>query len=348
MNWKKKRKGASFALAGCLLLLAVATGCGSAKDESTGSVGKGTESAPQAAAADSHTVKNESQNSASSAEKPGSSVGAGAPPQQGSSITGQRDAAAERKIIYKANVAMEVADYGQAHTDINNLIHLSGGYLLQFSENRTDYEQGGTLVVKVPSNGFSGFLADLEKMKPKTIQRSVQGQDVTEEFVDLEARLKSKQAEEARLLDFMGKATKSEELVAFSSQIGNVQTQIEQIKGRMRYLEQNVSFSTIEIRLYQKVVKANGGQEQPEGGFASKLSGALNGGAGVVLGFFKGLLIVLAAALPVLAVVLVIAVPVYVIYRKRQKRTRELEERARDIRRLNKSSDESGSTPGGG
>ncbi|TNJ66332.1 DUF4349 domain-containing protein [Paenibacillus hemerocallicola] len=342
-----KRKRLSLALTGCLLLLAFLTGCGSAKDESTGSVGKGTESAPQAAAADLNMVKNQSQNSASSAEKPSSGIGAGAPPQQGSSLAGQTDAAAERKIIYKANVAMEVADYGLAHTEINNLIHLSGGYLLQFSENRTDYEQSGTLVVKVPSNGFSAFLADLEKMKPKTIQRSVQGQDVTEEFVDLEARLKSKQAEEARLLDFMGKATKSEELVAFSSQIGNVQTQIEQIKGRMRYLEQNVSFSTVEIRLYQKVVKANGGQDQQEGGFASKLSGALNGSAGVVLGFFKGLLIVLAAALPVLAVVLVIAVPAYFIYRNRQKRNKKLEERAREIRSLNKASDESSHPQGG-
>ncbi|MDF2716483.1 MAG: hypothetical protein K0R28_3408, partial [Paenibacillus sp.] len=323
--------------------------------EDKASTGKSSESAPQAEAfkssvsssADSSTLNNAKQDSAASAEKP--KVSAGAPPQQpGSSVAGQMDTAIDRKIIYKANVTMEVADYGSANTDINNLIHLSGGYLLQFSENRTDYEQSGTLVVKVPSKGFSGFIADLEKMKPKSIQRSVQGQDVTEEFVDLEARLKSKQAEEARLLDFMNKATKSEELVAFSNQIGNVQTQIEQIKGRMRYLEQNVSYSTVEIRLYQKIVKANSAQEKAEDGFAAKLSNALNGSAKFVLGFFKGLAIVLAAALPVLAVAAVIAIPAYLIYRNRKKRGKEMEERAREIRRLNKAPDDSDSPPPSG
>ncbi|TMV46672.1 DUF4349 domain-containing protein [Paenibacillus mesophilus] len=353
MKRSAKRKGyLTLMIAGYLFLMAVMAGCGSSGEDKA-SVGKSSESAPQSAAftgsasstADSSALNNTKQDSAASTEKP--KVGAGAPPQQpGSSVAAQMDAAVDRKIIYKANVTMEVADYGSANTDINNLIHLSGGYLLQFSENRTDYEQSGTLVVKVPSKGFSGFIADLEKMKPKSIQRSVQGQDVTEEFVDLEARLKSKQAEEARLLDFMNKATKSEELVAFSSQIGNVQTQIEQIKGRMRYLEQNVAYSTVEIRLYQKIAKTNSAQEKEEDGFASKLSNAMSGSAKVVLGFFKGLAIVLAAALPVLVVAAVIAVPAYWIYRKRKKRGKEMEERAREIRRLNKSADESGPSPG--
>lgn len=355
MNRSTKRKGyLTLWIAAWLFLTAVMAGCGSSGEDKA-STGTSSESAPQASAfnssvsstADSNTVKNERQDTAAaSAEKP--KTGAGAPPQQpGASVAGQMDAAMDRKIIYKANVTMEVADYGSANTDINNLIHLSGGYLLQFSENRTDYEQSGTLVVKVPSKGFSGFIADLEKMKPKSIQRSVQGQDVTEEFVDLEARLKSKQAEEARLLDFMNKATKSEELVAFSNQIGNVQTQIEQIKGRMRYLEQNVSYSTVEIRLYQKIAKANSTQEKEEDGFTAKLSNALNGSAKVVLGFFKGLAIVLAAALPVLAVAAVIAVPAYFIFRNRKQRNKEMEERAREIRRLNKTADDGGPPPGG-
>lgn len=339
------------ALAGGLLLLAVMAGCGSASEDKASSSGNmasesgwaspAAQSAADMARSEEALPRGEGaiQNSAPAATPAEAATGAGAPPRapgtSGASVTGQLEAGAvQRMIIYKANVAMEVADYGQAQTDINNLIHLSGGYLLHFSESRTDYEQSGTLTVKVPANGFSAFIADLEKMKPKSIQRSVQGQDVSEEFVDLEARLKSKQAEEARLLDFMGKATRSEELVAFSNQIGNVQTQIEQLKGRMRYLEQNVAYSTVEIRLYQKVARANAAQSE-EDGFAVKLAKALYGSTGVVIGFFKGLLIVLAAALPVLAVALVIGIPLYFFYRSGRRRNRELEERAREIRRLN-------------
>lgn len=343
-NSGQRRKRLLAIIAGTALLASIVAGCGSTSDESTNakSAASPQESALRNSGAATDAVEMRMDSAAlTSAEKP--KVNAGAPAsqqQQPSSITGAADATAARKIIYKANVTMEVADYGSANTEINNLIHLSGGYLLQFSENRTDYEQSGTLVVKVPAGGFNGFIADLEKMKPKTIQRSVQGQDVTEEFVDLDARLISKRAEEARLLDFMSKATKSDELVAFSSQIGNVQTQIEQIKGRMRYLEQNVAYSTIEIRLYQKVAKTNQTKNEPESRFQHQLSTALNGSIGVLLGFFKGLVIVLAAALPVLVVLAILAIPGYWIYRNRQKRNKQLEEHARRIRQQNKKNDE--------
>lgn len=69
--------------------------------------------------------------------------------------------------------------------------------------------------------------------------------------MDLESRLKAKQMMEAQYIDFMKKATKPADLVQFANQLGEIQEQIEQIKGRMRYIDQNVSFSTVELRLYQ-------------------------------------------------------------------------------------------------
>lgn len=351
--WMRKKKGSAL-LAGCLLAIGLLAGCGSSKSADNA---MSTESAPASAPKQESLLANSADSSATAAgstEKKDSAQatsgmanvqsGAGAPASgQGSaSLAGQEGAATDRQIIYKANVTMEVAEYGSAHTEINNLVHLSGGFLLQFSENRTDYEQSGMLVVKVPSKGFSGFLADLEKMKPKSIQRSVQGQDVTEEFVDLSSRLKAREAELARLFSFMDKATKSEDLVAFSKQIEVVQTEVERLKGRMRYLEQNVAYSTVEIRLYQKIEKAKVEAEKAqENGFAGKLGKALKGSAKVVLGFLQGVLIVLAGALPVLAVLVVVAIPAAMIYRRRRARKQELDERARSIRRQNLSQMES-------
>src|SRR5690606_567386 len=67
--------------------------------------------------------------------------------------------AMDRKLIYNANVTMEVAHYGDAQTELFNLISLSGGYLTSFSDNQSTYELGGTFVIKVPSNGFQSFLS---------------------------------------------------------------------------------------------------------------------------------------------------------------------------------------------
>lgn len=76
---------------------------------------------------------------------------------------------------------------------------------------------------------------------------------MTEEYVDLFSRLKAKQVVEARLIAFMEKATKADDLVKFSDQLGKVQVEIEQLKGRMRYIDQSVACSTIELRLYQRL-----------------------------------------------------------------------------------------------
>lgn len=238
-----------------------------------------------------------------------------------------------KKLIYKANLNMEVADYGEAQTEVRNMITLAGGYIIEFSENMSDYEQGGTFVLKVPASGFSSFLNNLEKVKHEKLQSSIQGQDVSEEYVDLEARLTAKQLMETQYIEFMKKATKSADLVAFANQLGAIQEQIEQIKGRMRYIDQNVSFSTVELRLYQTEEKVAALAKEEQGPLGQRASDALKGSMNALSVMFQWLVVVLAAALPVL-IVAALVVPI-VIWLRRIIKRRELErlERIRQVSR---------------
>ncbi|MEK4851021.1 DUF4349 domain-containing protein [Paenibacillus sp. FSL H7-0756] len=207
-----------------------------------------------------------------------------------------------KKLIYKANLNMEVSDYGAAQTEVRNMVTLAGGYIIEFSENMSEYEQGGTFILKVPAAGFSPFLNNLEKIKHEKLQRSIQGQDVSEEYVDLESRLKAKQMMEAQYIDFMKKATKPADLVQFANQLGEIQEQIEQIKGRMRYIDQNVSFSTVELRLYQTEKSLTLTKTNAQGPLGERASEALKSSMKALSVMFQWLVVVLAAALPVLLV----------------------------------------------
>ncbi|MEK3902058.1 DUF4349 domain-containing protein [Paenibacillus sp. FSL R7-0179] len=207
-----------------------------------------------------------------------------------------------KKLIYKANLNMEVSDYGAAQTEVRNMVTLAGGYIIEFSENMSEYEQGGTFILKVPAAGFSPFLNNLEKIKHEKLQRSIQGQDVSEEYVDLESRLKAKQMMEAQYIDFMKKATKPADLVQFANQLGEIQEQIEQIKGRMRYIDQNVSFSTVELRLYQTEKSLTLTKSNAQGPLGERASEALKSSMKALSVMFQWLVVVLAAALPVLLV----------------------------------------------
>ncbi|MEK3915068.1 DUF4349 domain-containing protein [Paenibacillus sp. FSL H7-0331] len=233
------------------------------------------------------------------------------------------DIAVERKIIYKANITMQVDKYEEAQAKIESAVSQAGGYILQFNENENNYEKSGMFIIKVPANGFQSLMKQLETINPSA-KKNMQGQDVSEEFVDLTSRLKAKQVVESRLIAFMEKASKTDELLAFSNELGKVQEEIERIKGRMRYLEQNVSYSTIEVRLAQKLGSAAVIQANDRGPLFQRMASALNESAVVLTVVFEWLIVAAAAVLPVALVLFLILLPIVVVRRSRKKKMMEI------------------------
>ncbi|GLI08355.1 hypothetical protein YDYSG_43860 [Paenibacillus tyrfis] len=251
-------------------------------------------------------------------------------PAAGASLTGETapetSEAFNRKIIYKANLVMQVEKYQEAQAKIQEAVKQSGGYILQFNENASGLEKSGTFVIKVPATGFQSLLALLEQIQP-TLQKNLQGQDVTEEYVDLSARLKAKQVVESRLIAFMEKAAKTDELLAFSNELGKVQEEIERIKGRMRYLEQNVAMSTIELKLTQKNSSAEVIQARGQGPLGQRASEALNGSLAVLGFLLQWLFVFLAGALPVILLLVLIGIPVWLLRKRRKEKLAEIRTR---------------------
>ncbi|WP_051620520.1 DUF4349 domain-containing protein [Paenibacillus sp. UNC451MF] len=313
-NWMKK-------WAVVALLAVILTGCGAADRSKS--------SADSAASSESSKmVKGDSNQSSALALQNTSAKTEAQPaaPAQADSYNGTGGElvdAMDRKIIYRANLTMQVDKYEEAQQQIEDAVKKTGGYVLQFSQNETTYEKSGSFVIKVPAIGFSSLLSQLEKIHPTT-QKNMQGQDVSEEYVDLTARLKAKQVVESRLIAFMEKASKTDELLAFSNELGKVQEEIERIKGRMRYLEQNVSYSTIELRLVQKVGSAAVIKGQEGGPLYQRAVSALNGSAAVLSLIFQWIVIVAAAVLPVAIVLAVIIIPILLVRRSRRKKQVEL------------------------
>jgi hypothetical protein len=145
----------------------------------------------------------------------------------------------------------------------------------------------------------------------------MKGTDVTEEYVDLDSRLKARQVVEARLLAFMDKATRADDLLKFSNQLGDVQMEIERIKGRMRYLDQNVAYSTIELRVYQTTgITSSAAKEKPA--FLERSLNAMKASSTFIYEFVQGVLVVAAGALPILVLLLALGTPAYIVYRKKR------------------------------
>ncbi|MBT2687846.1 DUF4349 domain-containing protein [Bacillus sp. ISL-47] len=160
-----------------------------------------------------------------------------------------------RMVIFSAELSIRVKDFQISLKSLEQKAALYNGYIVESNIYKEGEEHtSGTMKIRIPADNFQSFLHDTEGIATETLERIVSGQDVSEEFVDLESRIRSKRVAEERLIDFMKKAQKSEDLLKISANLSAIQEEIEQIEGRMRYLKNQTSFSTVNIRLFENKV----------------------------------------------------------------------------------------------
>lgn len=168
------------------------------------------------------------------------------------------EAAFLRRVIRTGQMAIEVERYDAAASRLFAIAEGAGGFVADSSFSEEDGVPRGTFVLRVPAARFSEVVAQVEKLG--TVQRrQISGQDVTEEFIDLEARVRNLARQEARLLAFMDRATKIPDLLAIEGEVARVRGEIERLTGRLRFLTNKVDLATVQAEVSQKPKKASGG-----------------------------------------------------------------------------------------
>jgi hypothetical protein len=169
-----------------------------------------------------------------------------------------------------------------------------GGWV-QSSQTGTDQ---ATLTLKVPSDKLEGVIGTIRGLG-KVTSVSENGEDVTAEFVDLEARIGHWRAQEAVFVGLMGKAKTIPETIQIQQQLSSIQEQIEQLEGRRKYLDGQSSFSTLRLSLLEEgaVAKSDTGPK------AATLSRAWERAGAAALEVLGGTIVVLGVVLPLAAVV---------------------------------------------
>lgn len=156
----------------------------------------------------------------------------------------------ERKIIYNVDIHLIVKDTDQAFGEIQRLVTEMGGFVSESNVWREDTFRRGTITVRVPAGQLEDALAQFRALALDVESENVDSQDVTEEYVDLEARLRNEQRTETELLELLASRSetgKTQDILEVHRELSNVRAQIEQIDGRMRYLENLSAMATIQI-----------------------------------------------------------------------------------------------------
>jgi hypothetical protein len=161
----------------------------------------------------------------------------------------------ERLIIRTGNLTLVVKDTEMALKEIAQMADANGGWVVNSSVYQYDETaKSGDITIRVPASGFSSAMDALKEMAVSVQYESTSGQDVTEEYVDLESRLGNLEATADRVRGFMEDTETVEEALAVNQELSRLEGEIEVIKGRMQYLSQSAAFSTITANLTPDIV----------------------------------------------------------------------------------------------
>jgi len=193
-----------------------------------------------------------------------------------------------RLVIKNADLAIVVKDPKADMERINKLANDLGGYVVSSNLYQSYYGPNNTEVpaanvtIRVPVEKLDEALAAVKKDAVDIDRENVSGQDVTSEYVDLQSRLKAKQAAEKKLTEIMQDATKTEDVLAVYNQLQFIQTEIESLKGQIKYYEESAAMSSVSVQL----IAEEGAQPIEIGGW--KIQGTAKESVQNLINFLQG------------------------------------------------------------
>ena len=217
----------------------------------------------------------------------------------------------DTKIIQTAYITLEVKDVPGVVETLKTLAVQKGGYISSTNiQNNYNNRLSGSVILRIHATEFENTLSVIKTIGTvKTI--STQGRDVTEEYVDLQAQKTSYQNQLAQYNEIMKRAVKVEDVIVIQQHIDRVQTELNRLEGRLKYLNSQIDFSTITINLQEP--EPVGGQN------GHTFVSTINEGIAGFFGMIDTIIIILLTLLPLI----IAGVAVYGIYRWRKSSTAE-------------------------
>ena len=155
----------------------------------------------------------------------------------------------ERMIVRNGEISLVVDGVIEVMDEIAQMVKKLDGYVVSSRVYGEEKDMRGRMSIRVPDDKFDVALTELRDLAVRVESESTDSRDVTEEYIDLEARINNADATENQYLTLLEKAEAVEDILKIYDSLSRVRNEIEQIKGRMQYLERTTSMSLISVRL---------------------------------------------------------------------------------------------------
>lgn len=167
-----------------------------------------------------------------------------------------------RMIIRNANITLQVSDINRAMDAIIKLANTSGGYVVNSNISQNTGSTSGEISIRVPAEGLNNVLGQLKSLATQVTQETISGEDITQQYVNLQSQLENLQKSKSQLEKIMLGATKTEDVLKVHQQLTDTQGQIDVLEGQIKYYKDSVALSLISITLHMSPTIQNDYQSQ--------------------------------------------------------------------------------------
>lgn len=235
-------------------------------------------------------------------------------------LNGNLVESAVRHVIRTGSIDLAVDDTRQTMREIREMVSdLEGIVSYSYVYEMREGQYGGHMTLRVPEKRFEHLMAQLETYgKATNVQTG--SDDVTMQYIDLEARLKNQKAQEERLIEILDMAETVEEVLEVEKELYRIRGEIESMTTQLMYLSDQVTFSTINVNLREETIPTSGISPGVFDNFGKRIQEAFTGSINFVLRAVSIIILALIALLPVLILLGLFILAIVLIVKKAKKR----------------------------
>ena len=210
----------------------------------------------------------------------------------------------DRKIIWNADIEFQVKNVDESTKEISDLCKKYKAFISHMNMTNTAYEISNQITIRVDNTNFNTLINDIKGTSTFIRKVEIKSNDVTEEFIDIESRLKTKKEVRERYIDILrNRSDEIKDVIAAEDAIRKITEEIEAKEGRLRYLQDKVSQSTIRLEIYQKVNYISE-PDTFEKGFTTKAKESLQTGWDIII----DILLILLSIWPIIILISIVII----------------------------------------
>jgi hypothetical protein len=192
-----------------------------------------------------------------------------------------------RKVIKNGDMRIQVGDIKKAQSQINDILNKNKAYIQKEQFQNTDTDDHLDLTIRVPHKNFDELVNSFSNGVGSVLSKNISSNDVTEEYTDISIKLANKKIYLEKYRDMLKSAATTKDMLEIQENIRELEDEIDVAKGRLRFIDDRVNYSTLEVSLYKEKVRSSATSKI---GFGSRFIDSLTEGWNGFVSFFLGII----------------------------------------------------------